>query len=232
MTSFSTPEVPDGDQAAAPPKGRAVAARASGLMGLNILLLFAFAFTPLAIVNDYLFSIPIVGILVYGALLTGGELLAEKGVHTGDPGLALLGVGLLQVGFATFGAGIIDLLPVDLQVLALGITAVITFGLTALVAAFVYWRSDTSFEDWSMYANVLFIGGTVLGFIGSFATPLLIVTFLCFLLGFFFRLGWEVWRVRERGDLPVNLHAIGVYVSMMGVFVHILQLVVRALARE
>ena len=232
MTSLSTPEVPDGDQATTPPRGRAVAARASGLMGLNIILLFAFALTPLALVNDYLFSIPIVGILVYGALLTGGELLAEKAVREGDSGLALIGVGLLQFGFATFGAGVIAILPVDLQLVALGITAAITFALTAVVAAFVYWRSETSFEQWSMYANVLFIGVTILGFVGSFATPLLVLTFLCFLLGFFCRLTWEVWRVRERGDLPVNLHAIGVYVSMMGVFVHILQLVVRLLARE
>ncbi|MFC6987779.1 hypothetical protein ACFQJD_01730 [Haloplanus sp. GCM10025708] len=41
-------------------------------MTLNVVLMCAFVVTPIAIANRYLFVHPIVGILVYGAAITGG----------------------------------------------------------------------------------------------------------------------------------------------------------------
>ena len=50
---------------------------ASALMLLNVLVMYVFVATPLAVVNDYLFAVPILGVVVYGAAIMGGELLAE-----------------------------------------------------------------------------------------------------------------------------------------------------------
>ncbi len=39
---------------------------ASALMTITVALMYVFAMTPLAVVNDYLFAAPILGVIVYG----------------------------------------------------------------------------------------------------------------------------------------------------------------------
>ena len=75
------------------------------LMTVNVALMYAFVLTPLAVVNEYVFAVPLVGVLVYGAALMLGELVAEKGVKSGSMGLALAGVALLQLAFGTLVPG-------------------------------------------------------------------------------------------------------------------------------
>ena len=205
---------------------------ATGLMLVNVLLMYVLVATPLAIVNQYLFSAPIVGALVYGAALIAGEWIAERGIENGSSALAFGGMALLQLAFGTFGAGVLSFLPRGLQLPAIAITAAVTAVVTLLIATYVYARSK-DFDSWSTYANVSFIGGLVTVGIGTFVLPvLLLVGFALILLGFLLRLGWEIWRVRERPDMPVPLQAIGVYIAVMGVFVHVLQIVVRMLGRR
>lgn len=64
---------------------------ATGLMILNVILMYAVAFTPLAGINRIVFAVPIVGSLVYGAVITVGELLAERGFKNNTTPLTLGG---------------------------------------------------------------------------------------------------------------------------------------------
>ncbi len=204
---------------------------ASALMAINVVLMYVIAATPLAAVNDYLFSVPILGVVVYGAAIVGGELIAERGVEGGDAGIAFVGTVVLQLAFGIFGAGVLSFAPRESQLTVLVVTAVVVALVTALIATYVYARSKT-FENWGTYANVSFIGGIVAIAIGTFVSPVLVVGFVLVFLGFLFRLGWEIWRVRDRRSESVALQTIGVYVAVAGVFVHVLQLVMRALARR
>jgi FtsH-binding integral membrane protein len=205
---------------------------ATGLMVLNVFLILALVATPLATVNQYLFSAPIVGVIAYGVALVAGEWIAERGVETDSTGLAVGGMAILQFAFGTFGAGVLAFLPAELHVPAVGITAAVTAGMTLLLATYVYARSK-DFDRWSTYANVSFVGGLIAIAIGTFVLPVLLLAgFVLIFLGFLLRLGWEIWRVRERRDVSVALQAIGIYIALVGVFVHVLQIVVRMLARR
>lgn len=205
---------------------------ATALMVLNVVLMALLATTPLAAINDALFAAPILGVLVYGAALFVGEWVAERGVMNGNGPLALVGLAILQGAFGTFGAGVLSFAPPELRVPALAITAAVTGGLTLLLALYVYARSK-SFDRWSTYSTGSFLLGIGAIALGTFVEPLLLLAgFVLILAGFLFRLGWEIWRVRERRDLPAALAGIGVYIAAMGVFVHVLQIVLRLLARR
>ncbi len=204
---------------------------ASALMAINVALMYLIVATPLAVVNDYLFAIPIVGVLVYGAAIMGGELIAERGVEGGDLGIAFIGMMVLQLAFGVFGAGVLSAVPRAAQPTVLVVTAVVVALLTGLIATYVYARSKT-FESWGTYANFSFIGGVVAIAVGTLFSPVLLVGFVLIFLGFLLRLGWEIWRVRDHRADSVTLQTIGVYIAVAGVFVHVLQLVIRYLARE
>lgn len=205
---------------------------ATALVVLNVVLMALLATTPLAALNATLFATPILGVLVYGAALFVGEWIAERGVMSANGPLAFVGLAILQGAFGTFGAGVLSFAPPELRIPALAITAVVTGGLTLLIALYVYARSK-SFDRWSTFSTVTFLLGVGAIAVGTFVEPLfLLVGFVLIFAGFLFRLGWEIWRVRERRDLPPTLAGIGVYIAVMGVFVHILQIVLRLLARR
>jgi len=202
---------------------------ASALMALNVVLMYVLVTTPLAAVNELLFSIPIVGAFVYGVAIVAGQWIAERGVEGGETGLAVVGMGVLQLAFGIFGAGVLRFAPRESQLTILVVTAVVVAVITAIIAAYVYARSKT-FESWGSYANYAFIGGLVAILIGTFVAPVLLAGFALILLGFLLRLGWEIWKVRDRRGASVTLQTIGVYIAVAGVFVHVLQLVLRYLA--
>ncbi|GAB3670932.1 hypothetical protein [Halopiger thermotolerans] len=207
---------------------------ASLLMAINVAVMYAFVGTPLAAINDFLFgTAPILGVIVYGAAIMGGQLLAERGVTGGDMGIAFVGVVVLQLAFGIFGAGVLRFAPPESYVTILGVTAIVTALLTALIAGYVYARS-TTFEHWGKFANFAFLGGIAVIAVGSFVlSELLLVGFVLVFLGFLLRLGYEIWQVRDNRNASVGLQTIGVYVAVAGVFVHVLQLVMRyVLSRE
>ncbi|AHG00411.1 hypothetical protein HALLA_18020 [Halostagnicola larsenii XH-48] len=204
---------------------------ASVLMAINVALMAAVAETPLAAINETLFQAPIIGVIVYGVAITGGELIAERGVEGGSFGIAFVGMVILQFAFGVFGAGVLSFVPAESRLTVLGVTAVIVAILTALVAGYVYARSK-SFDHWGSYATYSFIGGVIAVAVGTFFEPVLLVGFVLIFLGFVLRLGWEIWRLRDRRDMSVGVQTIGVYVAVAGVFVHVLQLVIRFFARE
>ncbi|SEH13076.1 hypothetical protein SAMN04487967_1132 [Natronorubrum sediminis] len=199
---------------------------ASILMAVNIVLMYVITETPLAQVNDYLFAAPILGVIVYGVAIMGGELIAERGVKGGDMGIAFVGMVVLQFVFGIFGAGVLRFAPPETHLTILGITAVVTALMTAVISGYVYARSKT-FENWGTYSMVGFIGGVVAILIGTFVPVVLPVGFVLIFLGFLFRLGYEIWQVRDHRNASVALQTIGVYIAVAGVFVHVLQLVMR-----
>ncbi len=204
---------------------------ASALMAINVLLMYVFVVTPLAAINNYLFAVPIIGVLVYGAAIMGGEMIAERGVKGDNVGIAVVGLLILQLAFGIFGSGILSIAPRESQLMILGVTAIVVAALTAVISGYVYARSKT-FESWGTGANYSFIGGVVAIAIGTVFQPVLLIGFLLIFLGFLLRLGWEVWRVRDERSASVALQTIGVYIAVAGVFVHVLQLVLRVVARR
>ncbi|OLZ39736.1 hypothetical protein A6E15_01485 [Natrinema saccharevitans] len=202
---------------------------ASLLMAINVIVMYILAVTPLAAVNDALFAFPIVGALAYGAAIVAGQLVAERGVSGGDTGVAVVGMVILQLAFGVFGAGVLRFVPRASQLTVLAVTAVVVAVLTAVIAAYVYARSS-DFDHWGSYANYAFIGGLVAIAVGTFYAPVLLAGFVLLFLGFLLRLGWEIWKVRDERTASVALQTIGVYIAVAGVFVHVLQLVLRYVA--
>jgi FtsH-binding integral membrane protein len=200
------------------------------LILFNIALMSVFSFTPLSMILPLAFSVPILGILVYGAMLTGGDWLAEKGIESENMNRALLGVAVLQFAYGTFGAGLLGNLGLNTQVIVLGATAAVTT-LIALIAGAVVYGTDRNFSRWQSYSNYCFLGVLGTGFLGTFFTPVLILTFILALLGFIALLVYEIWEMRS-GPGKVYLNAVGIYVAFMGVFIQILQLVLELLSRE
>ncbi|MFT4885295.1 MAG: hypothetical protein ACI8U4_002817 [Natronomonas sp.] len=212
---------------AAHPKFREVGLPAAALIGLNVLLMAVVAMTPLAAINDLIFGIaPIVGLLVFGAVLTGGNYLAEKGLESGEMGTAYAGIALLQAAYGVFGGGIVATVgSQSARAVLLGVTLAITVAMTTGVAAYVYVR-DKNYSHWNRWSLGAFVVGMVLVLVGTFFTPVLIGGFVFIFAGFTLRLGYEIWRVRDdyRGDQPL-IHSLGIYVAFTGVFVHVLQIV-------
>ena len=228
MSSTETPSETGRGFGLSSREGRVIGG-ASALMALNVLLMYVLVVTPLAAINDTLFSIPIVGAVAYGVAIVAGQWVAERGVEGGNTGLAVVGMVILQLAFGVFGAGVLRFAPRAAQLTVLVVTAVVVAVLTAAIAAYVYARSKT-FEHWGSYATYAFIGGLIAILIGTFVAPALLAGFALILLGFLLRLGWEIWTVRDRRGASVTLQTIGVYIAVAGVFVHVLQLVLRYVA--
>lgn len=205
---------------------------ATGLIILNIALMWIFAFTPLSAVNDLLFdTFFALGVIAYGAMLTGGLWLAKSGIRNQNTNLAIGGTGLIQIAYGMFGAGILSiLLSPQLQGVALLITGIITT-LIALFSGLLVFGTNHDFSSWGKYANYIFLGVLGISFIGSFSGPFILVAFLLALIGFIVYLIHQIYMTKTRPNTPF-LNGIGLYTAYMGVFVEILQLVVRMLADE
>ncbi|QKY21218.1 hypothetical protein B4589_012865 [Halolamina sp. CBA1230] len=206
---------------------------ATGLMLLNVLVMYAAAATPLAQLNRLLFSVPIVGALVYGALITGGQMVAERGFENDSMGLAMAGVVVLELAFGAFGGGVLSFLSEGVRITALAITGAVVVAMTALIGTYVYLRSDTQFDHYGRWATYAFGAGLVAILIATFVSVGIvgIVAFALIFAGFLLRLGYEMWEVREGRGRPA-MQSVGLYVAVAGVFVHVLQIAVRMLAER
>ncbi|WP_254536986.1 hypothetical protein [Halomarina litorea] len=206
-----------------------IAGLGTALVALNVLLMLALSYTPVVSVGRALFSSFFLGVAAFAVSVGGGYWLADRGIRRGTTSLAVAGVALTQVGYGLFGATALSFASPALRAPALGISAVVTGLITALVTVVVY-RTDRSFVGWSRYAGGLFIGGIAVGALGVFVAPVLVVVAgLLFFLGFVVDLVYEIWAIRE-GRYGTLRSALGVYIAVMGVFVHVLQWVLRLLA--
>lgn len=207
---------------------------ASALVVFNIALMWLVSFTPIAPMAGALFSNYFVAIGFFVVTVGGGFWIANVGLERGSGFLTGAGVTLTQVGYGLFGAAILTIasgsLSASMRLAGVGIAALITAAITAVVTAIVF-STDHSFERWQTYAFGGFIGGMALGAIGFFVNPLLMaVAGVIFFLAFIFDLTYEIWAVREDYHASDLRSAIGIYVAVMGVFIHVLQWVLRILA--
>ncbi|WP_276272820.1 Bax inhibitor-1 family protein [Haloarcula litorea] len=202
----------------------------TALVAANILLMLALSYTPIAPLGAALFSNFFVGIAVFAVSVGGGYWVANEGLQRDSTGLAGAGVALIQAGYGLFGAAILYAFGSGLRVPALGITTVIT-GLVTAGITLVVFRTDHDFSGWQRYSFGFFIGGIAVGAVGAFVAPvLLFVAGLLFFLGFVVDLTYEIWAVKENRYASDLRNAIGIYVAVMGVFVHVLQWVLQVLS--
>lgn len=179
-----------------------------------------------------LFSNFFIGIAIFVVTVGGGFWVSNKGIESGSFPLAGVGVTMIQAGYGLFGAAILAVFGQQqaLWIPALAITAVIT-GLITAVVALVVFKTDHSFANWQKYSWGFFIGGFALGAAGFFINPMLmLVAGVLFFLGFVVDLTYEIWAVKANRYASDLRNAIGIYVAVMGVFVHVLQLVLRVLS--
>lgn len=203
---------------------------ASGLVALNVALMSLIAFTPLAGVMEYVFSYMILGVLFFGALLTGGVWIAKSGIRNNDKTKSGIGVGILQAAYGLFGGGVLSIAPADLMPAIIGTTFVVTLGLTVASAALVYF-SGRDFSNWRRYSNYLFLGVIGLALFGTFIPGFGIIAFFLALAGFLTYLIYEIYVLREQQASPL-MNGLGIYVAFMGVFIQILQMVLRYYLEE
>ena len=205
---------------------------ATGLIILNIAVMWIFAFTPLSTINNLLFgTFLFLGVIVYGAMLTGGTWLAKKGVRNGNKKQAIAGTSIIQLAYGMFGAGIIGMLSPTIQATALGITGVVTT-LIAVFAGLLVFGTSHDFSNWGNYANYIFLGVVGISLIGSFSGIFALISFTLALIGFIVYLIHQIYITKTRPNKPF-LNGIGLYTAYMGVFVQILQMIVEMLlARE
>jgi len=205
---------------------------ATSLIILNIAVMWIFGFTPLSAVNNILFgTFLFLGVIVYGAMLTGGSWLAKKGIREENTDKAIAGTSIVQLAYGMFGAGIITMfLDPGTQLVALGITGLVTTAI-ALFAGLLVFGTNHDFSNWGGYANYIFLGVLAVSFIGSFSGIFALISFTLALIGFIVYLIHQIYMTKTRPGKPF-LNGIGLYVAYMGVFVEILQLVVRMLARR
>lgn len=202
----------------------------TGLILANIAVMWIFAFTPLSKISNLVFSTFILGVIFYGALLTGGVYLAKTGIRNNDNKKAWIGTGVLQFAYGIFGAGVLGIIGPQTQAIVLAATAVITTGITVMSGLLVY-LTDHDFSSWQRYSNYLFMGVLLMSFIGTFSRGLIIIAFTMALLGFITYLVYEIWDMKQRPS-NIYLNGIGIYVAFMGVFVQILQIVIEMLAER
>lgn len=203
---------------------------ASGLVALNIALMSIIAFTPLAEIMDYVFSYLILGVLFFGALLTAGVWIAKSGIRNNDKKTAGLGVLILEIAYGLFGGGVLSLAPTDLMPIVIGVTFVVTLGIAVASAALVYF-TGRDFSSFATYSTYLFLGVIGLSLFGTFLPFFGIIAFLMALAGFITYLIYEIYVLREQEASPM-MNGLGIYIAFMGVFVQILQMVLRYYLEE
>ncbi|MFB6241514.1 MAG: Bax inhibitor-1 family protein [Candidatus Nanosalina sp.] len=202
----------------------------AGLVLLNVAFMAVFALTPAKNFTNFVFQIPLVGVIVFGAMITGGVYLAKRGIRNDNSSTAIGGTAVLQAAYAIFGAGIIGFLPLAAQATALAITAVITT-VIALLSGLLVYGTDHDFSSWRKYSNYMFMGVLLFALLGTFAPAVVLIAFVLALLGFITYLVYEIWEMKQR-PAKVYMNSIGIYVAFMGVFVQILQIVVEMYLEE
>ncbi|MFB6162298.1 MAG: hypothetical protein ABEJ86_02510 [Halococcoides sp.] len=212
-----------------------IVAIGTALVAFNIALMWLLSLTPVAPLASGLFLNYFVTIGFFAVTVGGGFWLANAGLESENGLLTGAGVSLTQAGYGLFGAAILWKasqwgLSSSLRLTGVAIAAVITAAITAVVTVVVF-SIDHSFERWQTYAFGGFIGGFALGAIGFFVNPILMaLAGVTFFLAFVCDLTYEIWAVREDHHASDLRSAIGIYVAVMGVFIHVLQWVLRILA--
>lgn len=209
---------------------------AAGLITATLVLLWVARDTLLAEWTVYLYTraplAPLTGLVVFTVLLTGGRYVGLVAAVREQIWLAFAASLVLAVSYAAFGAGVLSLYAPSIQGPAVYVTTAITTVITVGAAVVVY-TTDHSFAHWDYYSGLLMLGGglCVALFTGLPSAMLNWLGFGLILLGWIVDLVFEIYMV-SNDERSAVANGIGVYVAFMGVFVHILQLVLEAMAED
>lgn len=200
------------------------------LMATTVAGMLLVADTGLAELGLILFTFEIVGALAFGALLTVGRYLGLRGIGTGSYLTAVAGVAVSVFAYSWFGGIVLTPFPRSLYLRAVAVTGAVTVAITVVAGAYVY-STDENLEHWAKYSGILFLAGIGAVAVGTFFEPVLVVGFVLILLGFLCDLVYEIWMTSNRNRSPVA-NGLALYIAFAGVFVHVLQIVLRVLARR
>lgn len=203
---------------------------AAVLQVLTVLAMVLFADTVVASALQRLFQTPILGVVVLGVGLTAGRYLGMKGLGENSLGLAAVGASISVLTYGAFGGAILTPYAPASYVPALAVAGVVTVAIAAVAGAYVY-STDADLSHWAKYSTGLFLVGLVAAGVGTLFEPVLLLAFVCFLLGFLADLVYEIYRTGNRDRSPLA-NGFGLYVAFAGVFVHVLQLVIRTIGER
>lgn len=193
------------------------------LLGGNILLMVYLTDTVLSEVALLLFKYAIVGVIVFGILLTAGRELSLRGLDRDNNIMAFVGTAILLGTYGVFGAMILSRFPKEIWSTSINVTLIVVLIITAIATIYVT-RTDRDLSHLVKYSSFAFIAGILAAFIGTFITPVLLIAFVLFIIGFLIDLVWEIWMATNKNRSPVA-NGVAIYVAMAGLFVHILQIV-------
>lgn len=201
------------------------------LMVLTVIGMLIIADTFIAELILGLFNtLLILGVIVIGLGLSAGKYFGLKGVKSDNIGMALFGSSLCVATYSLMGGAILTPYSSVFYIPALLITSLITISLS-LAAGFYVYRTNKNLEYWSKYSMYCFLGGLLLAVVGSFSAIFAIGAFVLFLAGFLCDLVYQIWMTSHTRRSPVA-NGLALYIAFAGVFIHILQLVLRTLARR
>lgn len=202
---------------------------ATVLISITLAVMPLFANTVVSELVLAVFSYPIVGVLLFGGLLSGGHYLAQKGMEEPLNYVYMsLGSLITIISYGAFGGAILSLYVEQMYLPAMVVTSIITVGISLIIGLVVF-GSNKDFSHYWKYASGFFAVTLISSLIGTFYSPILIVSLISALIGFTFELVYEVWRI-STGERTPLANGFGFYVAFLGVFVHILQIVIRFLA--
>lgn len=199
------------------------------LMLATILGMLIVADTALAQFGNALWKFPLLGLLVFGVLLSAGRRYGLRGLGEANYKMALGGCLLSVFTYAWFGGLVLSPYAASLYRPAIVITGAITLVITMLATGLVF-STDRSFEGWEAYAGGFFLIGVALMLFAMFVPQLLVVAFPFFLIGWILDLVYEVWMVSNQNRSPLA-NGLALYIAFAGIFVHAIQLVLRLLER-
>lgn len=204
------------------------------LIVANIIGMLYIADTQLADVMVWLYTdapfAPFIGLLIFGIALTAGRYFGLKSIANDNLIFAGLMVLVVEVTYAIFGGGVLSLYSASIWLEAV----YITFGLVALytfIVTGVVYSTDHSFEKWGTDAAVFMIIGVLAVFLFTLVNwaVLMWIGFIVITIGFMIDLVYEIWHTSAKNRSALA-NGFAVYIAFMGVFVHILQLVLEILA--
>lgn len=198
---------------------------ATALVTANVGIMYGLIDTVLSNIVLELYQMgAIVGVIVVGAGLSIGHHYGIKGLTQKNTAYALVGLVISQLTYGAFGAAIFSLYTPTALVEGIISAGAITVLITIGAGVYVY-ATEGDKEQWASYSGTLFGIGLVGALIGTFFEPILVGAFFLFLLGFICNLVFEVWKISGSQRTPLA-NGFGLYISVVGVFIHVIQLVV------
>lgn len=200
---------------------------AAALVGGTVGLLWLFRDTEVAATSEWLFleapGAPLVGPVAFACLVAGGRYVGIRAAVAENYPVALGASAVVATTYAAIGATVLSLYPAAVQADALVVALVLTVVVTAGIAKFVF-TTARDLGHLNYYSGLLLGGGAVLMGVDLYgAGSTFTLGFVVVLAGWVVDLAYEIYMISDTGRSPIA-NGIGVYVAVMGVFIHFLLL--------